>query len=191
MKTIQDKVISLLATHGIDWNTNIQLAKDIKELALEHNIETLVNETFTKEKMKEGCKCVVCKQNVKMYKKKIDSQMAYFLIRLHKITKENPTKRFFHVQDDINVTLKVGGSWAKLRYWELIEEQPKDSSATEKRTSGMWRITMKGIDFVEGKINVLKYVKLYNQTFYGYDGDEVSIREAIKDKFNYQELMGI
>lgn len=87
--------------------------------------------------------------------------------------------------------MKVGGAWAKLRYWELIEEMPKDSMTTEKRTSGMWRITDKGISFVEGNISVPKYVKLYNQTFYGYEGDDVSIHDVIKEKFNYRELMSM
>ena len=141
--------------------------------------------------MKEGCRCPICNQNVKMYKKKVDSQMAFFLIKLHRLTKKYPLQNYFHVSDDINVTLKVGGSWAKLRYWELIEEQPKDSNDTEKRTSGMWRISQKGMMFVEGNLSIPKYVKLYNQTFYGYEGERVSIQDALSSKFSYRELMGM
>lgn len=189
---IHDRVIALLNKHGIDWETNKELAADIKNLALESHTEILKHSLFTSSKMKEGCKCPVCNQNVKMYKKKVDSQMAFFLIKLHRLTKKNPFKTFFHVQDDINVTMKVGGAWAKLRYWELIEEQPKDKSDTTKKTSGMWRITDKGMMFVEGNLSIPKYVKLYNQTFYGYDGDErISIEQALKEKFNYRELMSM
>lgn len=192
MLEIHNKIIALLSKHGIDWEANKELATDIKNLALESHTESLKGSLFTSAKLKEGCKCPVCNQNVKMYKKKVDSQMAFFLIKLHRLTKKNPFKTFFHVQDDINVTLKVGGSWAKLRYWELIEEQPKDNSVTEKKTSGMWRITDKGMMFVEGNLSIPKYVKLYNQGFYGYDGDErVSIEQALKDKFNYRELMSM
>lgn len=191
MQAIHEKVIQLLSKHGINWEANKELASDIKELALDSNIESLKSSIFTKEKMKEGCKCPVCNQNVKMYHKKIDSQMAFFLIKLYRLTKKNPFKQYFHVQDDINVTMKVGGAWAKLRYWELIEEQPKDESDTTKRTSGMWKITSKGIMFVEKSLKVPKYVKLYNQTFYGYEGDRVSIDESLNEKFNYRELMSM
>jgi hypothetical protein len=191
MLEIHEKVIALLQKHGIDWETNKELATDIKELALSSNVESLNKSLFTPTKLKEGCKCPVCNQNVKMYTKKVDSQMAFFLIKLHRLTKKNPFQNFFHVQDDIGVTLKVGGSWAKLRYWELIEEQPKDKSNTEKRTSGMWRITDKGMMFVEGSLKIPKYVKLYNMNFYGYEGDRVSIQESLQDKFSYRELMSM
>lgn len=191
MKQITDKITSILVKNGIDWRVMNPLINDIEGLVIEINSEMLKENLFTKEKMKEGSKCKVCNQFVKMYKKKIDSQMAYFLFKLNKLTKDNPLTPFFHVQDDINVTMKVGGAWAKLRYWELIEEMPKDSMTTEKRTSGMWRITDKGISFIEGNVSVPKYVKLYNQTFYGYEGDDVYIHDVIKEKFNYRELMSM
>jgi len=191
MLPIHEKVIAILSKHGIDWKSNKDLAKDIKELAIESNLESIKSSIFSKENMKDGCKCPACNQNVKMYKKKIDSQMSFFLIKLYRLSKKNPFKSYFHVQDDIDVSMKVGGSWAKLRYWELIKEQPKDSSDTTKRTSGMWRITDKGIMFVENNLKVPKYVKLYNQTFYGYDGEMTSIEETIKDRFNYSELMSM
>ncbi len=188
---IHEKVIALLTKHGIDWEINKALAVDIKDLALDNFIDDIKASLFSVASMKEGCKCPACNQHVKLYKKKVDSQMAYFLIKLFTLTKKNPTKGYFHVQDDINISFKVGGAFAKLRYWELIEEQPKDNADTNKRTSGMWRITNKGMMFVEGNLSISKYVKLYNQTFFGYEGDKVSIHEALKDKFNYQELMGI
>lgn len=191
MQPIHEKVIALLTKHGINWQENKSLAIDIKELALENHIDEIKYSIFSTEKMKEGSKCPACNQHVKLYKKKVDSQMAFFLIKLFTLTKKNPTREYFHVQDDINVSMKVSGSWAKLRYWELIEEQSKDTSDVQKRTSGMWRITNKGMMYVEGNLNIPKYVKLYNQTFFGYEGERTSIHQALKEKFNYQELMNM
>jgi hypothetical protein len=191
MSELHDKIKVLLLNNGIDWTQHLNLASGIKELALEMNINFLKHQVFTPENMKNSCKCPVCNQNVKLYKKKIDSMMAFYLTKLYRISMKNPSKVFFHVEDDLKVVNKLGGSWAKLRYWNLIVQKPKDETDTIRRTSGMWRITDTGKMYAEGKLSLPKYIKLYNQTFYGFEGERVDIRSSLTDKFNYMELMSL
>lgn len=143
---------------------------------------------FLAKHYEKGCICSACGQNVKMYKKKIDSLMAVYLIKLYKLSNGSSGK-YFHVENDLDVPLKVGGSWAKLRWWGLIEEQAKDELNTTSRTSGYWKITERGIHYAKGEITLPKYVKLYNGKCRGSEGKKTTIQESLGDKFNYQELM--
>lgn len=190
MLPIHEKIIKLLSDNGIDWEKNKTLAKGILDLAMGDHTESLKQQVFSVSAMKEGRRCPVCNQTVKMMRKNIDSSMAYYLIKLYRITHDNPLQSWFHVSKDIKVSYEVGGRFAKLRFWGLIEEKPKDIT-DDKRTSGMWRISEKGKLFVEGGCTVKKYVKLYNMRFYGFDGDEQNIEQVIKNKFSYNELMAL
>lgn len=193
MQQLHQQIMDMLHKNNLDLKDVGELPYDIMQLINEYagkdGIDAAKGIMFAKETMKEGSKCPVCEQNVKMYWKKIDSMMAYYLIKLHRVASNNPERTYFHVEDDLGVPLKVGGSWAKLRWWGLIQEQPKDKTVTTKRTSGMWMLTQKGEDFVKDRISVKKYVKLYNGGIHGTDGDEVTIKQCLKDSFDFQELM--
>lgn len=197
---INEEIKSLLNANGVDWSKNVNLAQDIKNLVtkyspIEKAVTVMKGNMFTKDVMTKGCKCPVCNQNVKLQKYTINSEMAKCLIDLYKLNKNNPNKIWFHVAADIKISIKVSGAFAKLRHWGLIEQLPKDSSITVKKTSGMWRITDKGLDFVLNRITVPKFIKVYNQTFYGFEeqkGDKnkpITITDAISTKFNYSELL--
>lgn len=194
MAEIHDKIIKLLKDNSIDYSSNISLATAIKNLVAEYSepqkaISLVRLNVLSKDNMKKGGICPACTQNVKMYEKKIDSQMAYYLIQIYKKTISFPDKEYFHVQDDLNVPMKVSGSWAKLRWWGLIEEQEKGNDVSNKRTSGMWKITDAGKRFVQHKSKVTQYVKLFNGKFYGEVGKQVNISQCLNEKFNYMELM--
>lgn len=192
-KEVYTDIVAALSKNGLTIQNNKELANDIIRLVDKYkegrDLQIAKATIFTQEAMKEGSKCPICEQNVKMYRKKIDSQMAFYLIKMYKITSNNPNKDFFHVEDDLDMSIKVGGSWAKLRWWGLIEEQPKDKKDTVKRTSGKWRITEKGKDFVQNRISIQKYVKLYNMECHGFVGADITIKNSLSDKFNYVELM--
>jgi len=189
MADIHDKIKKLLHANGIDWQeNNSKLAKGILGLVQRESVSFLKGRVFTTDNMKKGTTCPVCNQHVKLYKVRVNAQMAKSLIKLYKLSRGNTT--IFYHHEEIGIENKVGGAWAKLRWWGLIEEQPKDKADKNKRTSGSWRITDKGVKFVEGKLKVAKYVKLYNQSYYGYEGDGVSIIDALGKKFSYSELMG-
>jgi len=126
--------------------------------------------------------CPCCDQVVKVYKRQINHEMCVCLRNLHMNSKEG---QYIHIKDIRG--LSGGGDFAKLTFWGLVEaEQNYD---TGKRTSGMWCITQKGRDFVEGRIQVPKYALIYNSKFLEHEGELVSFKGRLGEGFNYQELM--
>jgi hypothetical protein len=70
----------------------------------------------------------------------------------------------------------------------LIEELPNKSDGKTK-TSGVWKITDKGVYFVNNSLTLPSHVLIYNKVFMGYDGKEIDIIQALGKHFNYYELM--
>ena len=131
----------------------------------------------------KGTNCPCCGQFVKLYKRKLGSVMARTLIQLYKMDKE-----FNHVREIVKGISETGtNDFSKLAYWGLIDEMSNDSLA--KRTSGFWRITPKGRQFVERKITVNQYALIYNRLCEGFSVETINISEALGKKFNYNELM--
>lgn len=137
---------------------------------------------FLNQNYKDGCQCPACGQNVKQYKRKLNSGMARVLIAMYM-----HGDGFFHVKDHLREKgIKNTHDWTLMRYWKLIEE-PLDSSVGQK--VGLWKITERGKMFVRGTIIVQKHIYLLNNNFRGFSEEETNIREAIGDHFDYSELM--
>lgn len=128
--------------------------------------------------------CPECGQTVKLYRRNLYAKPAYQLILLYRLNRDN--FNFHHIKTTGNPAAG-GGDFAKLRFWGLIEEYVNDDPT--KRTSGYWRITDKGRQFVQRKITVSKYVLIYNKEFYGFQGAQVFIDDCLGKRFNYTELM--
>jgi len=141
----------------------------------------------------EGASCPVCNQYVKLYHRKITSSMAYGLILVYRYFRIHPEAEFVHVSDYLN-TLEIDGAIrntgdiTKLRYWGLIDSDKTVREDGSKR-SGFWTITEKGKQFVRGEITVPSHVKIFNNKYFGFTGEHITIREALQNKFNYDELM--
>lgn len=145
--------------------------------------------TYLRENVEDGAKCPCCGQLAKVYKRAITGSSAAWLCSLYRAA---PDGRFVHVSNiDHGQPSEIGGDAAKLSYWGLIEEMPKDPLDTKKRTSGFWRITSLGIKFVRGDATVPKHVRLYDGRLLGFvDADNrVTIRQALGTKFDYARLM--
>ena len=143
---------------------------------------------WLRSRLKEGEKCPCCNQHAKIYSRRLYSSMAASLVVLYKIASNG---RWVHKRELVkHPTLGGtfgGGDFAKLSYWELIEENPKDDSE-DKRTSGWWRITETGKHFVEGSVSVKSHVHLYDGKVLGFEGYTMKIYEALGTKFSYEEL---
>lgn len=130
---------------------------------------------------KIGVKCPCCNQTVKLYPTPLGSNMAMFLISLVKNYEIH--KRPIHYKE-----CKFGSrNYPHLSKWGLMETSK--SPTTDKRTSGFWIPTQLGIDFAQNKIRVKAKAKIYNNKFYGFYGEDITIIDALKKKFNYEELM--
>lgn len=134
----------------------------------------------------KGCSCPVCGQFVKVYNRTITSTMAHQLIyAFHTLAEAG---QWFHVRHVVMGGSGVG-DFPKLEHWGLIQRQHHQAGDDGKRTSGLWRITEKGIDFIHGRITVPKYALIYNATFLEHAGDPITIKDALGKKFDYNELM--
>ncbi len=130
--------------------------------------------------------CPCCYQTAKMYSRLIDSRMAAGLIAVYKHEDE-----WVHIPTLANETLKLGnqlgGVLAKLRYWGLLEEEKRRRK--DGGRAGFWTITDKGVEFVERRVKVKKYAKIYNNRVIELHGDEITIDDALGEKFDYEALM--
>ena len=144
-----------------------------------------------RENWEKGTDCPCCGQFVKLYKRKLNSSMAYVLILMMNRENRFDEDGWVHVEKylkSMKTAVSLRGDYAKLRYWQLIEQM--ENTDTSKKDSGFWRITERGVKFAKGDIALPKRVNLYNGKIVGWDEDHSDIKEALGDKFDYAELMG-
>jgi hypothetical protein len=141
----------------------------------------------------EGVYCPCCGQLAKVYRRQVHSTIARMLIRAYLLYKNSVTPgRYFHLSYVIDGISSTGiNDFSKLVYWDLIEEKEKDPTQTERRTSGYWRITEKGINFVLGNTLIDKYALIYDNMVLGFEGQKVNMKDCLGKRFNYEELMNI
>ena len=122
-----------------------------------------------------GARCPCCRQFVKVYRRKLNSSMARWLIRWHRATEGDCQ---FHKSSIIHSS---SGEWGVLRNWTLIE--PNDDWS-------MWRQTEIGRLFVENRAVVPSHAVIYDNRCLRVEGDSISIVRSLGRKFDYNELMG-
>ena len=160
----------------------------------EHNLAAAKKRLL--EGAEKGVECPCCGQYVKLYRRKLNSQMALFLIRLYRITERAGTE-YHHVRDFLDAGHKASSDGTYLRHWGYIEPLPKadapeaDTEKKKQRTSGYWKITAQGKCFVEGLIEAPAAILMQSGKFRGYDEEKVGIKDALGVKFDYEELMGV
>jgi hypothetical protein len=139
--------------------------------------------------------CPTCERRARVRGRKLNAGMAWMLIKLYSYTvKEKPKDGWIHVTK-LFLTYKrnaVAAEYPKLEYWGLIQPLPNDD--LEKRGSGFWRVTDKGVQFVLGELRLPRRAFVAEPGFdarvLGFDDEKTtSIREALADKFDYEELM--
>jgi hypothetical protein len=134
----------------------------------------------------DGVQCPCCGQFAKIYRRKLNAAMAQALVAFYE--KVLGSEDFVHVPSTTDMS-RLGGDWAKLVHWKLIEEKPEDRHDGCKH-AGWWRITDLGRRFVRDEVRIASHVLLYNQSLLGLDDSaSISIREALGDRFDYAELM--
>ena len=136
--------------------------------------------------IEKGYVCKCCGQFIKSYVRKLNYSMAAVLILMSKHSKE-----FFHVEDWLKSIKKpqLRADYHKLRFWGLIEAKSGVREDGSKR-NGYYKITEAGVSFAEGKTKAMQSVVVLNNKPQGFRGEEITIRQALGEKFNYDELMG-
>lgn len=144
---------------------------------------------WLRQRVADGDHCPCCNQYAKIYKRRLYSSMAACLLVLYRLAGDG---RWVHKKElTKHPTLGGsfgGGDFAKLSYWGLVEERPKDEDA-DKKTSGWWRISDRGIQFAQDRIQMSEYVVLYDGRALRFEGKAISLKECLGDKFSYSALM--
>jgi len=70
------------------------------------------------------------------------------------------------------------------------KEEQEAGIERETRTSGMWRLTPMGVDFIFNGTTAPSKVFVYNDHRIGASDDAVTARDCAYEKFNYDAMMG-
>jgi len=160
------------------YNDLVQCRREVKRLREADNTTLEKARRFLRDHWDEGTVCPCCRQQVRRYHRKLNANMCIFLISLYR-----------HTTDWVHYTrLRFRGrDYPYIKEWDLADWKPTDT--TQKRTSGYWKITPLGREFVERKVRLPSHC----WTFYHYsklDKEKyVDIVQALGRKFNYENLM--
>lgn len=137
--------------------------------------------TWIRLKRDEGVICPACDQHVKTYRRKINSGMARSLMLMYRVG----GREWVHVPSQIGARSREEG---KLAHWGLVEEEK--AVRPDGGRTGYWRVTRLGELFVLNRCTVPKYARIFNGELIALDpSEQVSIVDALGDKFHYAELM--
>lgn len=128
----------------------------------------------------DGIVCPCCNQLAKVYTRKLNSGMAYDLIRVVNYLENNPDEDSIHIAKFFPTKGRYASELSKLQYWGFVA--PKEGS-------GLWGVTKAGIAFAHKKIKTHREIVLFDTHFLGFSGDEINIVDALNSKFDYKELM--
>jgi hypothetical protein len=151
---------------------NVQDARRIKAM-----------QTSVRNHADEGVKCPTCGQFAKVYKRSINAGMAKSLITMYLA---GAADDYIYIPDAVGARSREEG---KLRYWGLVEEA--QTPRPDGGRAGWWKLTDRGVLFVNGKRSVMKYAHVYDGEVVGYSGSQVTIQDCLGTKFDYRELMSI
>jgi hypothetical protein len=158
--------------------------KQIKKMT--YDLFTTIEEakSWVNKNSDTGAICPCCNRLVKVYKRKLNSGMTQELIALYLLSLNDTKTEYYHHTKFAKVS---GGELSKLIHWGLVCE--KENNIEDKKTSGFWGITEKGILFVQNKIKVEKYIYLLDAKLISISQETTSVKESLGDKFIYAELM--
>lgn len=151
------------------------------------------------ERARDGVSCPCCGQFVKLYRMPFRWSAAYALVHLVRDLRGRVLNTFIHLpsflqklpMDDARAKAALcggGGPVVFLVPWGLIERQPGERDDGSWRT-GYYRPTLRGVKFANGTITVPKYFYSYDGRALGFEGPDITIHEALGQKFNHDEIM--
>jgi hypothetical protein len=147
---------------------------------------------IVKPKMMMISDCEKCGQVVKDYGRNINETMAVGLWILRKYFDRPDATEWLHIERHFKTITWVSatgtGDVPKLRHWGLIESM-EGLREDGCRKTGFYKITPKGVAFVDGRIRVMSHYHTYNGEILGYYGKPIYFRDTRWRRFNYRDLM--
>lgn len=152
-----------------------------------HELKKLRKRTLEAATARHGTQCPCCGQRCKIYKRRLNHQMARFLIWLVRLYKQRET--WIHVsQFPLIQNTRGGGDYGKLIYWCLIKQR-ENAKPYYKTASGYWRPTIKGIAFVYKRVKVPEAIFVYDGFPQTFTGNRIDIVQALNGVYDYTELI--
>lgn len=130
--------------------------------------------------------CPLCGHEHRTYRRKLNSGMAAVTVRLYALG-HGPAMEWVNVVRLFPNTTHRGGEWAQIRHWGLA--LPRERRTGSTNSPGDWKITPLGVAFVEGRLEVPRYVETRGGVLLGKSEETTSIVGALGNAFNYAELL--
>jgi len=181
-----DIVIKMLDKNGIDYRSNEKLAADILSFGQNMEGKKLKESLLTTDRIKKPIECPVCEKNIQIHPYSLSKSMCNILIQACRLKING--KKYFHVDDDLEMPNSSGGVFAKLRHWGIV--RPQLNSDNKTLVSGMWTVTDKAMYFVGNKSKLSKRVFLYNSRKISEDRELLSIIDILGLE-DYKKLMNL
>ncbi len=140
------------------------------------------------EKAPVGTVCPCCDKFCKVYHRKFNSGMALGLIYSYRYNQLHPAEFFDFRHHCMKRYDFFPGDYTKLIWWGMFEKHPT-AQHEQAKSNGLYRITPRGIAFVECKTSIESHANEYMSGVTSFDGDTINIRQALGKQYNYAELM--
>jgi len=127
--------------------------------------------------LEDGSTCSHCDQTIGLYRRKITDQNAKALLNMYRAGVE----KWHHWKDISDST-----DFAKIIMWGLIERKVNDNET--KSQSGLWKLTYHGVEFIQGRSEVTKYLYVYNNTIVERSAENTKFSDCLDDEFDYREI---
>jgi hypothetical protein len=123
-----------------------------------------------------------------MYERKLTATMAVGLIAIYRYNQQFPGE-WVHIPTLFQQRRIVrSNDGALLRQWGLIERMPGERADGSTRV-GYYRMLPRGVDWVEGRIMIPALGLYWDQRFWGTSGIDITIKDALGESFQFDELM--
>lgn len=140
-------------------------------------------------KVQAGAPCPCCGQFAKIYTRKLSHGMVMVLYKTWR-AQDSAEDGWVHINTRVKTASR---DYSYLRFWGLVIEkaiEPKDGKkGKDTKNSGYWRLTDKGVKFLNREIQVQSHIRLYDNRHLGMEGEMVDVSKCLRKYFSYEELM--
>lgn len=144
-------------------------------------IESLHSDMTAEANAAGGGVCPMCQSHVQVYKRKLNSAMAYALVLAC-----NGSYEWLPLMDLVPESAHSYRDHAKLVWWGLLDVREDESDGRHHK---LYRVTLKGRLFARNLITLPRYAVEYKGIVLEITGKQIGIVEALGNNFNYPELM--
>jgi hypothetical protein len=135
---------------------------------------------WLRARLRDGATCPCCSQRAQTYRRKITATSARALVTMYR-------KHGLEVGHLPTALGRKQADEAKMVYWGLIEDEGvlRDDGGR----AGYWRVTDKGLHFMQGRLTIQKYALVYDSRCLGFEGPQVSFSQCLGETFDLRDLL--